>query len=132
VFEVLGQSIEITRSTYKLENMSNAILAWSLVFMISTWILISFGSSSTTLFQIETAAQKQGNSTSVLTNDNNNTITKANTANNNLINKGIALLIVGKYNEAINLFDKVLALEPNNTLALTNKGAIVACLQKYD
>ena len=67
--------------------MSNAILAWSIAFMISVWILISFGSSSTTtLFQIEAVAQKQGNTTSVLINDNNNnTITKANTANN-LIN----------------------------------------------
>ncbi|MFL6391461.1 MAG: hypothetical protein ACJ71E_05360, partial [Nitrososphaeraceae archaeon] len=71
--------------------------------MISTWILISFGSSSTTLFQIETAAQKRGNSTSVLTNDNNNTITKA----NNLINEGISLLVLGKYDEAISLFDRV-------------------------
>ena len=28
----MGQSIEITRTTYKLENMCNAILAWSLAF----------------------------------------------------------------------------------------------------
>ena len=57
----MGQSIEITRTTYKLENMCNAILAWSLAFMITAWISISFGSSSTTtLFQIEAAGQNQG------------------------------------------------------------------------
>ena len=56
----MGQSIEITRTTYKLENMCNAILAWSLAFMITAWISISFGSSSTTtLFQIEAAGQNQ-------------------------------------------------------------------------
>ena len=104
----MGKSIEITRTTYKLENMCNAILAWSLAFMITAWISISFGSSSTTtLFQIEAAGQNQVSTTSVLINNNNNTLTKANTANNNLINEAIALLISGKYNEAISLFDKV-------------------------
>jgi tetratricopeptide (TPR) repeat protein len=128
----LGQSIEITRTTYKLENMCNAILVWSLAFMITAWISISFGSSSiTSLFQIEAAGQNQGSTTSVLIN-NNNTTTKANTANNNLINEAIALLISGKYNEGIILFDKVLAVDPNNTLALTNKGTTLAYLQKYD
>ncbi len=34
-FLVLGQSIEITRTTYKLENMPNGILAWSLAFIIT-------------------------------------------------------------------------------------------------
>jgi tetratricopeptide (TPR) repeat protein len=111
--------------------MSNAILAWSLVVMIPVWILISSVSSSATLFQIEAAAQKQESSTSVLTNNNKNTITKANTVNN-LINEGISLLIVGKYNEAISLFDKVLAVDPTNTLALSNKGTTLAYLQKYN
>jgi hypothetical protein len=32
---VLGQSIEITRTTYKLENMPNGILAWLLAFIIT-------------------------------------------------------------------------------------------------
>ena len=107
--------------------MPNAILAWSLVVMIPVWILISSVSSSATLFQIEAAAQKQGNSTSILT----NTITKANTVNN-LINEGVSILIAGRYNEAINLFDKVLAVDPNNTLALSNKGTTLAYLQKYN
>ena len=63
----MGQSIEITRTTYKLENMCNAILVWSLAFMITAWISISFGSSSTTtLFQIEAPGQNQGSTTSVL------------------------------------------------------------------
>ena len=53
---------------------------------------------------------------------NNNTITKANTANNNLNNESIALLISGRYNEAISLFDKVLAVDPNDANTLTNKG----------
>jgi len=111
--------------------MSNAILAWSLVVMIPVWILIPSVSSSATLFQIEATAQKQGNSTNVLTNNNKNTITKANTVNN-LINEGISLLIVGKYNEAISLFDKALAVEPTNTLALSNKGTTLVYLHKYN
>jgi len=80
--------------------MSNAILAWSLVFMMSLFILILSwnSSSSTTLFQIEAAAQNQGNSTSFHANNNTN-----------LTNEGVSLLVLGKYNEAITLFDKVLA-----------------------
>src|SRR5919197_2241834 len=101
--------------------MSKAILAWSLVFTIS----ILSGTTSTTVHKIEALAQE--NATSILTN-NNNTITNA----NKLINQGISLLIVGKYNEAISLFDKVLAVDPTNTLALTNKGTTLAYLQKYD
>src|SRR5690349_1704617 len=100
--------------------MSNATLAWSLGAVISVWILTSSGISNTTsLFQIEAAAQKQGNSTSVITN-NNNTITKAN--NNNLVNEGISFLIVGKYSEAISLFDKALFVDPSDIKTLINKG----------
>jgi hypothetical protein len=64
--------------------MSNAVSAWSLAFTISIVVLtlILSDGSSTTTFQIE-AAQKQGNATSVLT--NNNTIAKT----NDLIDKGI-------------------------------------------
>jgi hypothetical protein len=61
--------------------MSNAIFAWSLVFTMSIFTLIlSWNSSSTTLFQIEAAAQKQGNSTSVHVNNNTN-----------LTNEGVSL-----------------------------------------
>jgi Flp pilus assembly protein TadD len=94
--------------------------------MISVWILISSTSSSTTLFKIEAIAEKQGNSKSVLTNDNN-TITRANTTNN-LVDEGISLLVVGKYNEAISLFDKVLAVDPNDVNTLTNKGNVLDTL----
>jgi tetratricopeptide (TPR) repeat protein len=38
---------------------------------------------------------------------------KTNTTNN-LTNKGIALLIIEKYNEAIRFFDKVLAINPSD------------------
>src|ERR687885_1211285 len=101
--------------------MSNAILAWSLVFMLCVAVPVLSDSDITT-FPNVAATQKQENSTSVLTNDNNNnTITKTNNANNNLVNEGISLLIAARYNEAINLFDKVLAMDPTNTLALTNK-----------
>jgi tetratricopeptide (TPR) repeat protein len=46
---------------------------------------------------------------------------KTNTTNN-LTNKGIALLIIGKYNEAIRLFDKVLATNPSDPKIMTDKG----------
>ena len=110
--------------------MSNATLAWSLAFMISIAVLM-LSDFNTITFPNEAVGQKQENSTSILTNNNNTTITKANTpANNNLINEGISLLILGKYNEALNLFDRVLAVEPSNTLALTNKGTTLVYLQK--
>jgi tetratricopeptide (TPR) repeat protein len=38
-----------------------------------------------------------------------------------LINKGLALYGLRKYQEAISLFDKALAIEPNNTMILINK-----------
>ena len=98
--------------------MSNAILAWSLVFTMSIFTsILSWNSINV----IEAAAQKQGNSTSVHANNNTN-----------LTNEGVSLLVLGKYNEAISLFDKVLAVEPNNILALTNKATALVYLQKYN
>ena len=112
--------------------MSNATLAWSLAFTISVAVLM-LSDFNTITFQNEAAGQKQENSTSVLANNNDTIIKKANTPiNNNLINEGISLLILRKYNEALNLFDRVLAVDPNNTLALTNKGTTLVYLQKYD
>lgn len=40
---------------------------------------------------------------------------------NALINKGSALADLGRYSEAIEHFDKVLALDPSNVLAAENK-----------
>ena len=109
--------------------MSNTILPWSLVFMISIAVLVLSDLSSTTIrFPIEAAAQKQGNTINLLT---NNTITKANTANNNLINEGISPLVLGKYDEAITLFDKVLAVDPTDVKMLTNKGNALDNLGKH-
>ena len=38
-----------------------------------------------------------------------------------LVSKGVALLRMGKYEEAIIYFDKVLAIDENNVIALRNK-----------
>jgi tetratricopeptide (TPR) repeat protein len=38
-----------------------------------------------------------------------------------LSNKGLALLDLGKYEEAITYFDKALAIDPDNTLSKTGK-----------
>ena len=46
--------------------------------------------------------------------------------------EGESLLLAGKYDEAINVFDKVLAIEPNNTGALNNKGLVLGSLGRYD
>jgi hypothetical protein len=63
--------------------MSNTILPWSLAFMISIAVLVLSDLSSITItFPIEGAAQKQGDTINLIIYDNNNnTITKANTAN---------------------------------------------------
>src|SRR5918911_1169045 len=112
--------------------MSNATLAWSLAFTISVAVLM-LSDFNTITFQNEAAGQKQENSTSVLANNNDTIIKKANTPiNNNLINEGISLLILRKYNEALNLFDRVLAVDPNNAYALSLKGISLAGLHKYN
>jgi tetratricopeptide (TPR) repeat protein len=36
------------------------------------------------------------------------------------------------YNQAINYYNKALALDPNNTAAMTNKGIVLIKLAKYD
>ena len=49
-----------------------------------------------------------------------------------LIVKGIILADQQKYNEAISLFDKALAINPNNNHALASKGDALNALGKYD
>ena len=44
-----------------------------------------------------------------------------------LNNKGNALFVQGNYRQAIQYYDKALAMDPNSTIVLTSKGAI--CLQ---
>jgi tetratricopeptide (TPR) repeat protein len=42
-------------------------------------------------------------------------------ATSTLMEKGFALQVSGQYNESIGYFDKVLAIDPNNVVALDNK-----------
>jgi tetratricopeptide (TPR) repeat protein len=49
-----------------------------------------------------------------------------------LIKRGVGLFRLGKYNEAISLFDKVLAIDPNDTYALGSKAAALAVMGKYN
>ena len=42
-----------------------------------------------------------------------------------LNNEGDALFVSGQYEKAIEYYDKVLAIEPNDVYALTNKGALL-------
>ena len=48
-----------------------------------------------------------------------------------LNNKGLSLNSLGKFNESITYFDKVLAINPNNTIALTQKANAFGGLGKY-
>ena len=48
-----------------------------------------------------------------------------------LNNKGLSLNSIGKFNESITYFDKVLAIDPNNTIALTQKANAFGGLGKY-
>ena len=48
-----------------------------------------------------------------------------------LNNKGMSLNSLGKFNESITYFDKVLAMDPNNTIALTQKANAFGGLGKY-
>jgi tetratricopeptide (TPR) repeat protein len=50
----------------------------------------------------------------------------------NLINQGFILSSLGKYNASIALFDKALAIDPNNTAALNGKGNALSSLGKYN
>ena len=46
-------------------------------------------------------------------------------------NKGLALDNLGKYEEAIEWYDKTLKIDPNNVFALYNKGFALNNLGKY-
>ena len=48
-----------------------------------------------------------------------------------LDNKGLALYNLGKYEEAIEWYDKVLKIDPNDVNALNNKGLALNNLGKY-
>ena len=48
-----------------------------------------------------------------------------------LTNKGISLYNLGNYTGAIKYYDKALAIQPNNTCALTNKDALLDRLRNY-
>ena len=47
-------------------------------------------------------------------------------------NKGISLDNLGKYNEAIEYYDKALEIDPENAEALNNKGVALDDLGKYN
>jgi len=49
-----------------------------------------------------------------------------------LIEKGVNLRNFGKYDEALQVFDKVTELEPSNAQAWHNKGIILGILKKYN
>ena len=46
-------------------------------------------------------------------------------------NKGMSLNSLGKFNESITYFDKALVIDPNNTIALTQKANAFGGLGKY-
>lgn len=46
--------------------------------------------------------------------------------------KGDALFVQGKYDEAVGCMDKVLEIDPNDATALANKGEALLYLGKYD
>jgi len=48
-----------------------------------------------------------------------------------LINKGIALIELGKYQEALEVFDKALEIDPRNGCALGNKGVVLINFNRY-
>ena len=52
--------------------------------------------------------------------------------NTDLYNQGVQLYRDGKYQEAIDTFDKVLAEDPNNVNALSDKGLVLSVLAKHD
>ena len=49
-----------------------------------------------------------------------------------MYNKGLALYYLGKSDEAITYYDKVLAIKPNDLDALSNKGNALEDLGKSD
>ena len=49
-----------------------------------------------------------------------------------MVNKGVALNYLGKYNEAIVCYDKVVKIDPNNANAWGNKGVALDKLGKYE
>jgi tetratricopeptide (TPR) repeat protein len=46
-----------------------------------------------------------------------------------LNNKALALADMGEYNQAVTLFDKVLAIDPNNTDALDSKRLVIDAMK---
>ena len=80
-------------------------------------VSISILSSSITIVNQIASAQ---------TNTNNVTSDEAIELNE----KGAALANLGKYDEAIALYDKALAIEPNHVEALNNKGLALDALNK--
>ena len=49
-----------------------------------------------------------------------------------LVNEGVALFELGKYEESLPYFDKSLALEPENLRALYSKGFALGKLGRYE
>jgi tetratricopeptide (TPR) repeat protein len=64
---------------------------------------------------------------STATTSSNTTLDEVNFLNN----KGISLNSLGKFNESVTYFDKVLAMDPNNIIALTQKANAFGGLGKY-
>lgn len=60
-----------------------------------------------------------------------NNILKIDPTNVKVLNRGIALYELGKNQEALEVFDKVLEFDKKNALALNNKGAVLRKLGRY-
>ena len=96
------------------------VLGASSLYCFSSIILVAFGmSSSPSPVPISLAAAA-------------NTMTNATLDEVSVLNsKGVALNSLGKYNESIVYFDKVLTIDPKNSLALNEKGNAFGGLGNY-
>jgi tetratricopeptide (TPR) repeat protein len=111
--------------------MKNHLISTIVISFLSTFLVLgSTALSSFIVISFSTMGTASG-STTLPNNASNFNVNKPASAID-LVKKGIALGHLGKYNEAISLYDKALVIKPNNTAALTNKGVALYHLGRYN
>jgi tetratricopeptide (TPR) repeat protein len=100
-----------------------------LLFLLTIVALAIFSGSGFVLQKQQQQAMAQNYAFSQI---QNNMTDKASVENvETLLNKGIGLQSLGKYQEAIGYYDRALAVEPNNLIALNKKGQALVGLGRY-
>jgi len=110
--------------------MRNHLLSTIIVSFLSTFLVLGL-TALLSIIVLSSSTTGTASGSSLPNKASNFNVNKSGTAND-LVTKGVALAHLGKFNEAISLYDKALAIKPNLVNALNAKGLALDSLGKFN